>query len=170
MRRNFTSGKISWLLIGGRRPMCCLFQPAFGYCAPEVCVPECHFPGTGFFPEKMGNSQSPAFKTGPIVFWNKTLDQRFGANPKKLVFCKVLQQISFFSPFFQLLSTKNIENTHFNQRLECAAIRVHSTQTLQEIYNTREHQKEGPNPEKTQNSTLQHLKECPKPFSANLLQ
>ena len=51
-------------------------------------------------------------------FGNKTVDQRFGANLKKRVFCKILLQISCF---FQLFSTKKAENDYFDQHLECAA-------------------------------------------------
>ena len=50
-----------------------------------------------------------------------SLDQRVGTKSKKPVFCKILQQISFFFCIFQRFSTKNAENYYFDQRLACAA-------------------------------------------------
>ena len=45
-------------------------------------------------------------------FGNKTVNQHFGANLKKRVFCKILLQISCF---LKLFSTKNAENDYFDQ-------------------------------------------------------
>ena len=46
------------------------------------------------------------------------LDQRFGANLKKLFFCtKFVTSLHFFL----LFCTKNAENENFDQLLECAA-------------------------------------------------
>ena len=52
-----------------------------------------------------------------------TVNQHFGANLKKHVFCKILLQISCF------FSTKNAENGYFDQRLECAAPKCWSKYT-----------------------------------------
>ena len=59
-------------------------------------------------------------------FGNKTVDQRFGANLKKHVFCKNLLQIYCF---FKLFCTKNAENDYFDQRLECTAPKCWSKYT-----------------------------------------
>ena len=64
-------------------------------------------------------------------FGNKTVDQRFGANLKKHVFCKLLLQISCF---LKLFCSKNAENDYFDQRLECAAPKRWSKYTTNSLY------------------------------------
>ena len=65
----------------------------------------------------------------------KTLHQRFGANFKKTIFCKILLQICYFFAFFQLFSKKHAENDFFDQRLGCAAPKCWSKySTIHQIY------------------------------------
>ena len=68
------------------------------------------------------------FEKKAHFFGNKTVDQRFGANLKKRVFCKNLLKISCSSSFLQ----KTAENDYFDQRLECAAPKRWSKYTTHE--------------------------------------
>ena len=50
----------------------------------EVCVPECHFPGTGFFPKKSGKFPVPSIREHPLPSPNSVPAFGSGFFPSRL--------------------------------------------------------------------------------------
>ena len=66
-----------------------------------------------------------------LFFWNKTLNQRFGANLKKGFFA--LNLLLFC--IFKLFSTKSTENDYLDQCQGCAALERWSKYTTFDAFN-----------------------------------